>query len=184
MKRSLILLFVLFLQLAAAENITLTYPPLVNTQEAFNLTLHLINFTSDIYDVKFEMMNATKHIAKRFWENSWKSTNYWMNGALSATEQEKEFTLLISEAFEGNVEIITKIRHEKKVFIFKGNSITVQKNEKDVDAKTTFPVKNIQASWNNNEIINKNNFSITIENLPAQTTYDIRVWIASTDTIP
>ncbi|MEK6871891.1 MAG: hypothetical protein AABX16_03230 [Nanoarchaeota archaeon] len=179
MKQLVLIIISIFLALTyiSAENVTLDYPAVVNAGEEFSVTVYLINFSDGDYDLKFEIMNSSKHIAKRFWENNWKSTNYWMNEAFTNGEHEKKFTLMIHEEFEGNVEIITKVRHEKKVSLFGGNFIMVQRDEKNTNKKTGDQAREIDAHWNKEEIINGNIFTITLDHLPPENRYDVRVWI-------
>src|SRR3989344_6428437 len=161
-----------------AENVTLTYPANVHAGEAFEIEVDLLNFSDGARDLKFEIMNGSKHIAKRFWENSWRSTHYWMNEAFTTGEEDKKFKVMINEEYAGTSEIIIKLREGKKISLFGGNVIHIEANEKSNEEKTDSEKNRIKIDWNKNEVINDDVFVIELKGLPTET-YDIRVWITS-----
>jgi len=76
--------------------------------EEFIISLDLIDFDQDIYDVKIDIIYNGERIAKIFNDNVWKSTYYYIIEAISPSEK-KEFRLKVEE-YLGSAEIIIKIR--------------------------------------------------------------------------
>ncbi len=91
--------FVLLLNFASAENISLSYPEEVGLGEEFEVTLRLIDFSDDIYDVKIDLLSNGKRVAKILNYDEWKSTYYYVNDIINNSE-EKDFLLKIEKEFE------------------------------------------------------------------------------------
>ncbi len=161
------------------KNISTDYPEDVNINEEFDFLIKLIDFPKNNYSIKFEIKNGSKNIAKRYWDNEWKSTNYWLNNAF-LDENEKNFKLKIIDGV-GNNEIKIKIRDKKEIWIFESFFIYInpsvknseRKNEKEYSGEKDN--KKIEIDWNKNEIINREEFEFEIDSkLKGE---DIRVWI-------
>ena len=108
----------------SSQNISLTIPEEVNENEEFTLSLKLIDFPSDNYDVKIDLLGDGKRVAKILNNGEWKSTYYYINDAINNGE-EKEFRFKV-ENFNGDVSIDVKIRNSKdSTKSFSGYEISV-----------------------------------------------------------
>ncbi len=109
----LISLFFLFaiIPLTLAQNITLSYDDEVETGKDFSITFKLVDFASDVYDVKIDITSKTDgtRICKILNNGEWKSTYYYVSDAINANE-EKEFTLK-ADSYIGDAKIEVKIRN-------------------------------------------------------------------------
>ncbi len=112
--------FVLLLNFASAENISLSYPEEVGLGEEFEVTLRLIDFSDDIYDVKIDLLSNGKRVAKILNYDEWKSTYYYVNDIINNSE-EKDFLLKIEKEFE-EATIDVKIK-SKDTITFTGYTI-------------------------------------------------------------
>jgi len=110
MKRVLILFALLFfLSSVSAINISIEYPSSVEIEEEFTIKINLTDFPEDNYDVKIDILQDEKRIARILNGGVWKSTFYYVNDIISPG-QEEEFNLKIIEGL-GNADIIIiKIR--------------------------------------------------------------------------
>lgn len=104
----IIILLVLFVtSRVVAQEIEVNYPGKVSVDEEFSFTLTLIDFESDTYDVKIDILSGEDRIAKIENDGTWKSTFYYVNDAIQ--DNEGEFNLQITEDFD-NADIIIRVR--------------------------------------------------------------------------
>ena len=97
-----------------AQDISLNYPEEVYVGQEFYLTVFLEDFDEDVYDIKIEIMNGTKNIAQRLWEDEWKSTYYWMYEAINTSENnDKTFRLKITDDYKGVADINVKVKSDE-----------------------------------------------------------------------
>ena len=180
------------------ESIIVDFPDNVEFEEEFTINLVLDNFDIDIYDIKIEMLNETKNIAKRYYEDEWKSTNYWMKEILNLSEiNEVNLKLKITENYNGTNNFTIKIRDSKgKIFEFENNIINIagninNKNEEPGNNEKSENNEEIQESsidieleWDKDDVENKNDFNIKIKvfNLENKE-YDFRIWIENDENV-
>ena len=191
MKKVAIILFIVFwigISLISAQEVNFSYLENVIVGKEFNVKIILINFSNDNYDVKFEILNGTTNIAKRFWNNEWKSIFYWIDNAISLSEKNNEtFRLNITENYEGLNNISVKIRNsfnkEFKFFYLLNitnnhnlSSNNLQNNSSNYQNKGIF----YNLSWNEKDIVNNGEFKIKVDvfNLEDKE-YDVKLWIES-----
>lgn len=143
----------ILIPLIYSQEIELDYLKKIKFNEEFEITVNLINFSDDIYDLKFEILDNNKNIAKRFWEDQWKSTHFWIKNAFA--ENEKSFKLKITEDYQGENNFKVKIRNSKKVWVFEGFKINIYSGEENENRETKNNKDNKKKLENNN-ILNKN----------------------------
>ncbi len=169
MKKETIIIFtLLILHLATAQEININSPDEVIYKDEFEINLELINFTEDIYDVKIDILNESKHIARVFWKDKWQSSTYWMEKAFNLTESNnKNFQMKITEKYNGENKIIVKLRNSTNSWQFE-KSISIKYEEDEI----------FELYWDEDEIVNGEKFEIEIkaENLKEKD-YDLEIWI-------
>ncbi len=196
-KRVFIIILVLFLfniNLIYAEEINFIYPQNIIIGREFNASLILLNFSQDIYDVKFEILNGTNNIAERFWNNAWKSVFYWITDAINLSQKNNEtFRLNITENYYGLNNISVKIRNSlNKEFKFfyllnisnfnysnSPQNISNQNNNSQ-NSSDIYQNKGIyyNLSWNEEDIITNKEFKIKTEVFNLEDgEYDVKLWI-------
>ncbi|MBS3093410.1 hypothetical protein J4456_02410 [Candidatus Pacearchaeota archaeon] len=173
-KKMVWLIVLLFVSFISAQNISLDYPASNEVGEEFEITVFLMNFEPGDYDIKFEIMEGNKNIAQRLWEDTWKSTHYWIKGAFVEGENEKEFSLKIVDDVFGEKQFKVKIRNSKETWIYDGFVMDIQpgdENQDDSDDKKDKEDKKVdKREKEDNEKINKEertneNESIEISNI-------------------
>jgi len=105
-KKILLITTILLMGIITAQSIDVTYPPEVNIEEEFNFNVKLIDFPTDTYDVKIDILYNENRIARILSNQEWKSTYYYINDVIAL---EKDFTIKITEDFT-QAEITIKIR--------------------------------------------------------------------------
>jgi len=176
-KGIIILILLLSINFVLAEDIEFNYPENVIVGEEFEVEITLLNFSEDIYDVKFEIKDGSENIAERFWEDVWKSTFFWMNDAIDTSEKDNEkFRLNINKDYEGLKDIIVKIRDSSnnvKDFLYEIN-ISLP----DDDPPDAPPGIYYELEWDEEDIENGKQFKINVNifNLEDEK-YDVRLWI-------
>ena len=187
MKEKGVVLFVLLVMplVLAGEEINISYPSSVNVGDEFNINVELIDFEEDVYDIKFEILNGSQNIAQRYWENEWKSTNYWMEGAINSTQSDKDsFRLKVVENYNGNNEIKIKVRDSSddvegfdSYFI---DIIGISSNEDDDSNDDIY----FELEWDEDNIVNKGEFKIKVKAFNLNDVeYDVRLWIEDNEKI-
>jgi len=191
----LIILTILILNLftITAEELIADYPNQVNAEDDFEFTIILNDFINNNYDIKFEILDGSTNIAERFWEDEWKSTNFWLDNAINTSDNnQKLFKLKINKDITGEKEIIIKIRNNSEfIWEFPNNIINVILNEDNnnneennndennpTNSTTTENEIYVEFKWDNKKIINGKKFDIEIKifNLKDEN-YDIKLWI-------
>lgn len=104
----LLVLLLLAIPGILAQNISVNYPSEVALNEEFTFSINLIDFDSGTYDVKIDLISAGERIAQIQNDGNWKSTYYYINGAIDEVEI-GNFRLRVLEDFE-NADIEIKIR--------------------------------------------------------------------------
>jgi hypothetical protein len=107
-KLILAFLMLLLLPILSSQSISIEYNEEVFRGEEFIISLNLVDFDQDIYDVKIDIIHNGERIAKIFNNNVWKSTYYYIIESISPSEK-KEFRLKVEE-YIGSAEIMIKIR--------------------------------------------------------------------------
>ena len=106
-----------------AKSIEFDYPEEIEVGEEFIVSIKLIDFEEDKYDVKIDILENGERISKILNYDKWLSTFYYVSDVL---EGEENFRMLIVEDFE-KAEIIVKIRDSReKVDVFVGYEIKVK----------------------------------------------------------
>jgi len=119
---SLGIIFILCLSFCLAQSINLTYPDNVDVNEEFVISLSLVDFDPVNYDVKIEILGAGQRIAQIYDGKDWKSCYYYVNGAL---EKNEEFEMRINKEFEGEANLIIKLRNGNQIESFEGYTLEV-----------------------------------------------------------
>ena len=153
----------ILIPLIYSQEINIDYPKEIKINEEFEISIKLINFSDDLYDLKFEILDNNKNIAKRFWENQWKSTHFYIKNAFAENEKEKKFKLKITENYQGENNFKVKIRDSKKTWIFDGFKINIYLNEENENGDTKND-KNNKDKFENNNVLNKNEIINKTEN--------------------
>ena len=120
MKKSWIILLGLILSncfvslVFAEETIVFNFPSSVNYGESFNVDLTLNNFTTEIYDIKIDIINNYgDRIGEIYDGNSWQSTNYFVNEIIdTSSSNSSSFSLNITERYEGIANLTVKVRED------------------------------------------------------------------------
>jgi len=103
------ILIILVINGVLGQEINLTYPENTEVGQEFDVNIEVIDFSEDIYDVKFEILNGSRSIAQRLWNEEWRSTHYWIEDCINVSENfERDFRLKISENYNGLAEIVVK----------------------------------------------------------------------------
>ena len=195
MKKEILIILVLFLSLniVLAEELNISYPLNVSLGKSFEVNLSLINFTGDSYDVKIDMLNVTSHIIKRYWDNEWKSGNYYMGDAINLSmDNSGSFKVNITEDYEGNNSLIIKLRDSENniisfeypinVSLVNSSSLPGNSSEGEGNNESEEDVIYYNISWRGKDIVNGDRFYVNfnIFNLENKS-YDIRLWIENDD---
>ena len=189
----LLIEFILSISLIHGENISINFPANVEIEEEFTINIVLHDFALDIYDIKIEMLNETKNIAKRYWEGEWKSTNYWMKEILNlSNSNEVDLKLKITENYKGINNFTIKIRDSKGKILEFGNNIiniagTINEENEEPENNEEFQENSeidVELEWDEDDIENENDFDIKIKvfNLENKE-YDFRIWIENDENI-
>lgn len=173
------LLMLLVMPVILAGNVNISYPASVLVGDEFDINVELINFSEDIYDIKFEILNGSQNIAQRYWENEWKSTNYWMNDFINISEvKEKIILLKIVDNYNGTNSFGVKVRDsDGDIFEFDDYPLNISFIEV-VEEENSETEIYYELDWDEEDIENGNNFKIDVEayNLKDYI-YDVRLWI-------
>jgi len=117
-------LIFLFVNLSHAEELKLDYPDEIEQNKEFIISIELIDFPQNTYDVKIDI-NPENRIARILNNNQWKSTFYYINDAI---QKQEDFTLKITEQYTGTANILIKLRSDE-VITFSGYSINIIKED-------------------------------------------------------
>jgi rRNA maturation endonuclease Nob1 len=110
----------LFGSLCGAKSIAFDYPEEVIVGEKFDVSVKLVDFEEDTYDIKIDILDNGNRISKILNHDKWLSTFYYVSDILT---EEESFTMSVIEDFE-KAEITVKIRDsEEKVDVFVGYEI-------------------------------------------------------------
>jgi len=103
------------LHFVSSQEISLNYPNEVCVDEEFNVQLTLINFSSGVYDVKMDILDASsgERISKIYNGLSWQSTFNYINDIIS-NDESKSFSLIIFKDFN-TATITVKIKSSSGV---------------------------------------------------------------------
>jgi len=195
MKKNILIYFILLISFnfVLAEEINISYPLNVSVGEVFEVNLSLINFTEDSYDVKIDMLNGGSHIIQRYWEEEWKSGNYYMSEAINISNiSSGNFKVNITEDYSGNNSLIIKLRDsDNNIDSFEypinisltyndsdsGNSSGNESNSGGDDNSEELIIS-YNISWKSKDIVNGDRFYVNFEvfNLKNKS-YDIKMWI-------
>jgi len=171
----IIVLFIIGMHGVLGQDIDFNYPNSVNINEEFDVTISLVNFEEDSYDIKFEILNGSSNIAERYWEDEWRSTNYWMDDAINLTENdESDFELRIKENYGGENNFLVKVRNsEGDIEEFPYGINIVPQTSNDIY---------YELEWDEDDIANNREFKIEFHafNLDDEK-YDVKMWIEDED---
>jgi len=183
----ILITFIYLISFADAQTIDVDYPDYVEFGEAFDFTVYLNDFEEDVYDVKIEIKTGTNNIAQRYFEDKWRSTYYWMYGAINLSEEsDKTFSINITEDFEGTADVEVKIKsggfsqdledYTIEVGIPEEEEETPEENQEEEAAIE------LKFEWDEEDIINGEEFYIDLESYNLKDKeYDVKVWIEDTD---
>lgn len=161
-----------------AENLTLDYQRNVSVDEEFLVNIELVNFSNDIYDIKFEILNGSRNIAQWNWDNIWKSTRYWINDVFK-NETKQKIKLKIVNDYQGENEFNIKIKDSSdKIWIFQDYLIYIDSNKNfREEGQDISSEEKVELEWDEDEIINGNEFDIKISFINDKKEKDIKLWI-------
>lgn len=190
--------------LFALSNISVNYPNNVNAGQEFNITVNLNNFTTDSYDVKIELIDKADNITtiSKIWDGlAWQTSYRYVLDAINTTiTNQGSFKINITSIGNKTANIQVRLRNSlNKIYTFSGYSINVidnriilinntntTNNQSQINntnpAGNTIPKINLSISWDEDEIINGEEFDIKIKayNLEDKN-YDIKVYIYDND---
>ncbi|MFH1326718.1 MAG: hypothetical protein ABIH59_01160 [archaeon] len=138
----LILFGLILFPIVSGQNISVNYDEEVNVNEEFKISIELIDFPEDTYDIKIDIIEDETRIAKILNNDVWKSTFYYINDVIES-DQKKKFSLKVNN-YVGNAEILIKIRdssEKTKSFGPYEIEITDEPLEKIIDEKDEQDVK-------------------------------------------
>jgi hypothetical protein len=141
---------IFFISFVSSKNISFSYPREVCVNEEFNVQLKIINFSQDIYDVKIDIYESSNRIFEVYDGNSWKSTFYYLNDAISNNE-EKFFLLKIVKDFNWALINVTLRDSKDLTTKFTGYNISKKDNcfSPPTNSSMNTTIQN-QTSQNNN----------------------------------
>ena len=103
--------------LAGASEIIFNYPPSAEYSRAFDVSVEIVNFSSGVYDVKIDILNSSTRIAKILNNKEWKSTYYYVIGAINTSaSNSSQFSMNITEKYNGDAAINISIRKGSSTF--------------------------------------------------------------------
>ncbi len=187
----LLVMIVLFSVFVIADNLSISmeYPEKVVFEEEFEIIVSLIDFEFDLYDVKFEIVNGSKNLARRYYEGEWKSSNFWMNQAINnSVENEKSFNLIISEEYDGINNFSIKIRNQNDFYFERYELINISyvernvqeedEGESDNDENSSDSDIRVVLDWDKDDIENGKRFDIDVDISGLdEKEYDVRLWV-------
>jgi hypothetical protein len=196
-KRVIWIIALIIIGSAYSQEINLNYPKSIDVNQEFNIGLELSSFKEGVYDVKIEILNGEKNIAKRLWNGEWKSTYYWMIGAIDTSKSEKgTFLFKITENYAGGAEIKVKIRSNNSNKEFSVYTIQVISSQQSQNNNSKQEVNNeesnpqpstttsdsseirLEINWNTQDIVNGGEFDLEIKARDLENKeYDAKVWI-------
>jgi hypothetical protein len=172
--KEVIIVIILSMSLIQAQNISIEYPPEVFVDEEFEVSVLLVNFSGNVYDLKFDIKNGNKNLAHVQVDEDWKSTHYWIKEAF-VNESTKKFHMKITESYEGAVPLIVKLREGTYVETFEGNELAIHNQESEEGEEEEKEEGSIEIDWNDDKIVNGEEFEIAIKGFISGE--DIRLWI-------
>ncbi len=189
----MVMLVVLSIGLIVGQELVagLDYPSEIRYNEEFDMVVRLEGFEEDVYDIKFEIVNGSKNIAERFYENEWKSTNFWMNQAINSSESsEGVFGILIDEVYDGLNNFSVKIRNQGDFYFEEYGLMNISSEGVDVDSdgedNNDSEENGIEVGmeWDEDDIVNGRRFDIEIVFSGLEDKeYDVRLWIEDDDNV-
>jgi len=123
-----IVFFILILSISfiSAKNISIEYPLEVNVNEEFMVKIILEDFPEDVYDVKIDITFEYDRLSQIYDDSlaKYKSTYNFVKEAITT---EGEFKVKIFKEFEGEAEMIVRIRETGKTggTLFEGYTINI-----------------------------------------------------------
>lgn len=115
-----VIVLILLLPIISAQNISVNYPNKVCIGEEFEVNIETI--FSGVYDIKIDILQDKKRLARIWNEDKWASTMYYLNGNFNSNGIFK----LKAEKI-GNGKIIIKFRNDK-IITFSGYEINIINN--------------------------------------------------------
>ncbi|HLC86906.1 MAG TPA: hypothetical protein VJH65_01355 [Candidatus Nanoarchaeia archaeon] len=178
------LFIILIIPTISSQTIEINYPSSVSANEEFSVSVKLIDFQADIYDIKIDILasGSGERVSRILNNGEWKSTFYYINDIINAGE-EKSFSLKI-ESYTGNADMTVKIRDSSGVSVsFNGYSLEVdgsgagssnnETNENPNQEMYINTTNNSNSNVNEENIVNSENNNSNIqavnENLNDQT---------------
>mgnify|MGYP001585906596 CR=1 FL=1 len=112
--RSLVIILILLiaLNIVKAEEIDVSLPQKVKINEEFKIIITLMNFSESIYDAKTDILGNGQRIAQ-INDGIWKSTYYFIKDVFQ--DNKAELSLKVIKNFEGNANVIIKIRNSRGI---------------------------------------------------------------------
>jgi len=179
-------IFCLMLTCAAAQNISVNYPSQTTYGQAFSFSITLLNFTSDVYDVKIDITNSSgDRLGKILNGGSWQSTYNYVGDAINtSSSNSSSFSLNITEQFNGTANIEIKVRDSSSnIETFSGYALNVMyqsqnSSENQSQQNPTSQPAAVNLSVDYDDEVESQGFNVTIRlyNLKNMK-YDIKVYI-------
>jgi len=172
----IIFILVLLGNFSLAKELDVNYPDKVNLGEEFEAEIKLIDFPEGNYDLKFDILGSGNRIGQ-IYDEKWQSTYYFVEDIFE--NNEAKIKLKIDKEFEGEADIIIKIRDSSGTSISFGDyeievvpsetienklpktnqkETTIKDNEEDMEKNNSMPKGEViseqkVARLNNNEVI-------------------------------
>ncbi|SRR3989344_305686 len=168
----IIFILVLLGNLSLAKELDVSYPDKVNIGEEFEAEIKLIDFAEGNYDLKIDILGSGNRIGQ-IYNEKWQSTYYFVEDIFE--NNEAKIKLKIDKEFEGEADIIIKIRDSSgtsisfgdyKIEVVPSESIenklpetnqketTIKDNEEDMEKNNSMPKEEVV---NKEEILPLNN---------------------------
>lgn len=180
---------VLFLPLVYGETIDFSYPQTITAGQNFSVFLKVYNLSSSL-DIKIDLLNSSGRIGQ-IYDNSWKSTYYYIIDAMNSTKNESWFSLNITENYFGQGIINLTLRAGSNYYRYNytfnilENNITldtppVEKNNSSLNltknAQIYFELDYPEEVYNDEEI----EVQVLAYNLQALS-YDVKLYVIKED---
>lgn len=198
-KRAVMIIIVILalagLNLVYAKEIDFSYPKVINSDEELSVNVGLKDFSTDIYDVKIDVIGE-KSLNSRIWNgNSWQSTYNYVNDAINSNLSNSSYFKIRLSGESQRAQFLVRIRNSKQTITsFTGyyfnlsrtessdenNNSNDDNNNEDEENKTSNV--ELELNWNDEDIINGKEFEIEVNALNLlNKDYDLKIWIYDDD---
>jgi len=177
---------------ASSQEISFDYPEEVHYGEEFEVTLELLDFEQEVYDVKIDIIGDGSRIARIWNGEKWSSTIYYVNDAIDTSESnESVFSLNITQKYNGTAFIEVKIKSgstksfpDYEIEVLEEEPEDEQEEEDNEENESESDEEDIylDMNWEDDEIVNGEEFKIEVTAFELESEeYDIKITISKDD---